>query len=118
MDVTKKRAPREAAPFSYLEDFLLTSNLFLFLLRHGELALGKRFVAKEQRELVNYAQGWSFAHFLLHGMGKKGKKLLKGYFLALKAGRTREDAHAATFGRMDLRKLEAAWVAYVKRLKP
>jgi hypothetical protein len=72
------------------------------------------------RELVHYAQGWSLIHFLLHGksMGKKGRKLVKGYFNALKQGRTREEAHAETFGGIDLEKLEQAWSAYVKRLKP
>ncbi len=75
---------------------------------------------RDGRELNHYAQGWSLIHFLLHGksMGKKGRKLVKGYFNALKKGQTREEAHAKTFGSVDLSKLERAWIDYVKRLKP
>ena len=73
---------------------------------------------RSDRELANYAQGWSVVHFLLHGMGKKGRKLLKNYFHALKQGKTRAAAHALTFDTMDLNKVERAWVEYVKRLKP
>lgn len=65
--------------------------------------------------LMEYAQSWSFIHFLLHApsMGAKGKKLLKDYFLAVKGGKTDAEAHALTFGALDLEKLDAAWRAYV-----
>jgi hypothetical protein len=68
--------------------------------------------------LMEYAQSWSFIHFLLHApsMGSKGKKLLKDYFLAVKSGKTAAEAHALTFGTLDLDKLDAAWRAYVLTL--
>lgn len=78
------------------------------LLTQGDAAFG----------LMEYAQSWSFIHFLLHApsMGAKGKKLLKDYFLAVKGGKTAAEAHALTFGTLDLDKLDAAWRAYVLTL--
>ena len=68
------------------------------------------------RGVFNSAQSWSFVYFLLHskGMRKNGRKLLNTYFMTLKGGETRQQAFAETFGRLDLKKLEKAWVSYVK----
>ncbi|MCO5168721.1 MAG: DUF1570 domain-containing protein [Planctomycetes bacterium] len=76
----------------------------------------ERFKGDEQ--LLNYAQGWGLVHFLLHApsMGRKGHALVRDYFLALREGRTPEEAHAATFGAVDLDRLEAAWVDHIRRL--
>lgn len=78
----------------------------------------KNFGSGSDRSSVSYAQSWSFIHFLLHSksMGKKGKKLIKKYFTMLKNGQTVEEAHAATFGKLKLRKIERAWRSYVLNL--
>ena len=60
---------------------------------------------------INYAQAWSFCHFL--GSSKKGRKLLRGYFKEIRAGRSLQDAFDAVFGRIDMGALEKDWEAYV-----
>ncbi|MEZ6187268.1 MAG: DUF1570 domain-containing protein [Planctomycetota bacterium] len=70
----------------------------------------------EGRGLLNYAQAWSLVHFFVQGMGSKGRTLLKGYFSALREGRSPAEAYAETFGELDARKLDKAWRAYVLRL--
>lgn len=64
---------------------------------------------------VSYAQAWTFIHFLLHSkaMGSKGKKYIIDTFKALREGKTFAQAHAETFGKLDLAKVEAAWREYV-----
>lgn len=65
--------------------------------------------------VMEYAQSWSFIHFLLHapGLGNKGKQLLKDYFFALKEGGTPAQAFTASFADVELGDLEKAWRAYV-----
>lgn len=77
-----------------------------------------KFGGGTDRSRVNYAQAWSFIHFLLHSkaMGTKGKKLIKKYFTILKEGKTAKEAHAETFGKLNLKKMEKAWQAYVLSL--
>lgn len=70
----------------------------------------------KSRESLNYSHAWGFVHFLLDGMGKKGRKLVRDYFKVLNAGRPAAEAHAETFGDLDLARLELAWAEYVKRL--
>ncbi|MBI4613957.1 MAG: DUF1570 domain-containing protein [Planctomycetes bacterium] len=72
----------------------------------------------QERELLNYAEAWSLVHFLLHDkrLGTKGPDLIKNYFAALREGKTPEQAHAETFGKLDLGKLEQAWIEYVQNL--
>ena len=52
----------------------------------------------------------------LNGMGKRGRKLVKDYFQVLREGRTPEEAHARTFGKLDLDKLEQRWKTYINKL--
>jgi tetratricopeptide (TPR) repeat protein len=70
------------------------------------------------RSNVSYAQAWSFVHFLLHSksMGRKGKKLIKKYFTMLKSGHSIDEAHKATFAKLNLRKIDKAWRLYVLNL--
>lgn len=69
--------------------------------------------SSDRRSSLNYAQSWSLMHFLIHGMGAKGKRLIKDFFKVLRDGGTEEEAFAATFGKADLDALDAAWRKYV-----
>jgi hypothetical protein len=60
---------------------------------------------------INYAQAWSFCHFL--GSSKKGRKLLRGYFKAIRANKSRQAAFDEVFGRLDMGALQKDWEAYV-----
>ncbi len=72
---------------------------------------------QDSRENLNYSQGWGIVHFLLHGpVKKKGRKALKDYFTKLREGASATEAHDASFGKLNLNKLEAAWKAYINRL--
>ena len=66
------------------------------------------------RAAVNYAQSWSFVHFL--GSSPGGQKLLRAYFQTLRRAGP-EVAFREVFAPLDLRALEAEWKAYVARLK-
>ncbi len=76
----------------------------------------KQFDESKDRNNVNYAQAWSFIHFLLHGCGDGGRRMVKVYFTALREGKPRAQALEEAFGKVDWRALEAQWIAYVKRL--
>ena len=93
---------REPLPALHLREFLQQTN--------------KQFRESADRKKINYAQAWSVVHFLLQGMGKKGKKAAKSYFLALKAGKTRAEAFEESFGKLNLDKVDMAWRRYVTRL--
>jgi hypothetical protein len=64
---------------------------------------------------VNYAQAWSFVHYL--GSSTKGQKLLRGYFQALRRGLDQEGAFREVFADVDLRALERDWREYVGKLR-
>jgi hypothetical protein len=64
-----------------------------------------------ERAAVNYAASWSFVHFL--ASNKKGRKLLRAYFHALRDGKSRKDAYEEVFGGIDMVALEKDWEAYV-----
>jgi len=74
------------------------------------------FAASDARTSVNYAQGWSVIHFLLHGQGQAGRRACKAYFHALREGQTPARAFERAFGGFDLDALDRAWQAYVRRL--
>ena len=67
----------------------------------------------------NYAQAWSFMHFLLNGKAAKssGPKTCRKYFKMLREGHPMEKAHRETFGKLDLKRVDAAYQKYVKELK-
>lgn len=63
---------------------------------------------------VNYAQAWSFVHYL--AADPSGRRRLRAYFRALRAGKTTEEAFREVFGDVDTDALEKAWIAYLGRL--
>lgn len=65
------------------------------------------------RRSLNYAQSWSIVHFLIDGMGKQGRKLVKSYFEVLKRGGTPDEAFRVSFGSLNLERFDKAWRAYV-----
>ena len=64
---------------------------------------------------VNYAQAWSFVHYL--GSFSKGQKLLREYFKALQRGSDQEVAFRDVFGEVDMQAMEREWREYVGRLR-
>ena len=64
---------------------------------------------------VNYAQAWSFVHYL--GSSSKGQKLLREYFHALRRGLDQEAAFREVFAGIDFPALERDWREYVGRLR-
>ena len=64
---------------------------------------------------INYAQAWSFVHYL--GSTTKGQKLLREYFKALRRGLDQEAAYREVFAPLDLVALEKEWKEYVGRLR-
>ena len=83
-------------------------------LRHGEFS-------SSDQELTsrNYAQAWSFMHFLLNSKAarKFGPKTCRKYFKLLREGHPVAKAHRETFGKLDLKKVDAAYKKYVKELE-
>jgi hypothetical protein len=64
---------------------------------------------------VNYAQAWSFAHFL--GSSAGGQKLLRDYFGALRDGADQATAYDRVFAAIDLGKLELEWRQHVGKMR-
>ncbi len=64
---------------------------------------------------VNYAQGWAFAHFLLHG-GPESKKLWDALTAKLAAGVSAEHASESVFPAEDMEKLEVRFTSYLRSL--
>lgn len=62
---------------------------------------------------LNYAQAWSFVHFL--ASDRPGQRILRAYFHALREGAGAEGAYRAAFGAVDMTKLEERWRAYALR---
>jgi len=60
---------------------------------------------------INYAQAWSFVHYL--GSSKGGEQILRDYFHALRDGADRQEAYRAAFGDVDMDALHDGWRAYV-----
>jgi hypothetical protein len=78
------------------------------------LTMDSKGFAEGDRGRTNYAQAWSFIHFLLSS--DKGKKLARAYFKALRDGKGEKAAFAETFGKENLDALDDEWKAYVKAL--
>ena len=63
-----------------------------------------------------YAQAWSMIHFFLHGEKGRWRGLLGEYVRKLGGGASAQEAFAVTFGKEDLRAMEAAWLGHVSGL--
>jgi tetratricopeptide (TPR) repeat protein len=66
---------------------------------------------------LKYAQAWSMIHFFHEFENGKHRPLIEGYFAALKAGRTPEQAYEGCFAPTGAA-LETEWKEFVKKLKP
>ena len=79
----------------------------------------QEFMTGGEQTSRNYAQAWSFMHFLLNGKAAKsfGPKTCRKYFKMLREGHPMEKAHRETFGKLDLKRVDAAYQKYVKELK-
>jgi hypothetical protein len=64
---------------------------------------------------INYAQAWSFVHYL--GSSPGGQRVLREYFQALRDGLELHDAYERVFGPLDMAAMEKEWRAYVGRLR-
>lgn len=64
-----------------------------------------------------YAEGWSLMHFLLHAGGESYRPLLRNYFKALHAGKSKEDAFQEGFSKANWKTLTQEWRRYVKSLR-
>lgn len=64
---------------------------------------------------ANYAQGWAFAHFLLHG-GPESKKLWDALTAKLAAGASAEHASESVFPAEDMEKLEVRFLSHLRSL--
>lgn len=73
----------------------------------------KRFVEKDQIH-VNYAQSWSFVHYLMST--DRGAKIVRTYFKVLRDGKGEKVAFKEAFGKEDIEAMEKEWKAYVKRI--
>ena len=67
-------------------------------------------------EAVNYAQAWSFVHYL--ASSKQGAKRLRAYFGGLREDASAEGLFRRVFGDVNPDDLDEAWKDYVRRLRP
>jgi hypothetical protein len=66
---------------------------------------------------LKYAQAWSMVHFFHEFENGKHRPLIEGYFAALKAGKTPEQAYDSCFAPAGAA-LEKEWKEFVRKLKP
>lgn len=80
-----------------------------------------RFLTQDQRTFmgpqstVNYAQAWSFVHYL--GASPGGQRLLRDYFNALREGADVHAAYERVFAGLDLDAMEKEWRQHVGRMR-
>ena len=65
---------------------------------------------------LNYAQAWSFVHYL--ASSSQGRDRLRAYLQGLRAGDPQEALNRRVFGDVPAKSLEADWRTYVLKLKP
>ncbi|MCA8962658.1 MAG: hypothetical protein KDC38_19165, partial [Planctomycetes bacterium] len=78
----------------------------------------EEFVGSEEAAARNYAQAWSFMHFVLHSkaMKKDGPKTCRKYFKLLREGHPRDKAYQDSFGKLNLKAVQDEWLEYMKTL--
>ena len=64
---------------------------------------------------LNYAQSWSFVHYL--ASSKQGREKLRAYFRGLQAGVDQAQLFEQVFGDLPSEALQQSWRDYVLRLK-
>ena len=94
---------------------LLQSNMDTCLPVGDLMHLGAKDFYAEGRVQLNYAQAWSWVHFL--AAKRSTRKLLSRYFKALRAGKDAKEAYLEAFEDADLGALERSWRQYVLKLR-
>ena len=62
---------------------------------------------------LHYCQAWGICYFCITGKSSKYRASLKTYFKLLRKGKTGSEAYESTFGRLNMRKFQEEWTAYM-----
>lgn len=62
---------------------------------------------------LQYLQAWSVVHFLIHGMGDRGRRSFEQYLVQLAGGSEHAEAFSQAFGTLDPQAIERRWRRFV-----
>jgi|GEM_PF-3736492 len=65
---------------------------------------------------VHYVESWSFIHFLIDYNKGQYRKVIRKFYLALKAGKNPDQAFEEVFGKASFLRIEKVWKGYVSAL--
>jgi len=103
-----------ASRLSNIRDGLLGMSSEPWALQRVLTASQSQFMASHPA--MNYAQSWSFVHYL--ASNRAGREKLRAYFQGLRSGTDHLTLFEQVFGDVPSHALETSWRDYVLRLKP
>ena len=103
-----------ASRLSNIRDGLLGMSSEPWALQRVLTASQSQFMASHPA--MNYAQSWSFVHYL--ASNRAGREKLRAYFQGLRSGADHLTLFEQVFGDVPSEALERSWRDYVLRLKP